>query len=137
MQSILLIIVYIAIILRFWFADNIVFILKIRLFLYKIAVKYLLSPFFYAIFSTLKDHFFTFFPSSQYNHVYLRYYLRYTVDEIRDFIIENFNKRIGFSKESSYYSMHNQKKKIYNCLQLNKQKQCQIFIMLKNTTNHC
>ena len=27
-----------------------------------------------------------------------------TVNEVRDFIFENYYKRIGFSKESSYYS---------------------------------
>ena len=32
-----------------------------------------------------------------------------SVNEIRDFIIENYYKRIGFSREDSYYSM----KKIY------------------------
>ena len=42
-----------------------------------------------------------------------------TVNEIRDFFFENYYKRIGFSKENSYYSMKRQKKKIYNCLQLN------------------
>ena len=41
------------------------------------------------------------------------------VNEIRDFIFENYCKRIGFFRETSYYSMKNQKKKIYNCLQLN------------------
>ena len=39
------------------YANNIVFILKIRLCSYKIAINYLLSPFFYAIFSSLWDHF--------------------------------------------------------------------------------
>ena len=39
---------------------------------------------------------------------------------IRDFIFENYYKRIGFSKENSYYSMkHFKKKKICCCLQTN------------------
>ena len=42
-----------------------------------------------------------------------------SVNEIRDFIFENYYKRIGFSKENSYDLMKHQKKKIYNCLQLN------------------
>ena len=44
-----------------------------------------------------------------------------SVIEIRDLIFENCYKRIGFSKESSYYPMKHQKK-IYNCLQLNQKK---------------
>ena len=33
-----------------------------------------------------------------------------SVNEIRDFIFENYYKRIGFSKESSYCSMKRLKK---------------------------
>ena len=33
------------------------------------------------------------------------------VNEIRDFIFENYYKRNGFSKENSYYSMKRLKKK--------------------------
>ena len=48
-----------------------------------------------------------------------------SVNEIRDFIFENYYKRIGFSKENCYYSMKHLKKKekkkkeIYCCLQTN------------------
>ena len=42
-----------------------------------------------------------------------------SVNEMRDFIFENYYKRIEFSKENSYCSMKRQEKKIYNCLQLN------------------
>ena len=39
------------------------------------------------------------------------------VNEIRDFIFENYSKRIGFSKETSYYLMKRLKKeKICCCL---------------------
>ena len=34
-----------------------------------------------------------------------------TINEIRDFFLENYYKRIGFYKESSYYSMKCLKKK--------------------------
>ena len=34
-----------------------------------------------------------------------------TVNEVRDFIYENYYKRIGFAKESSYYSMKHLKKR--------------------------
>ena len=32
-----------------------------------------------------------------------------TVNELRGFIFENYNKRIGFARENSYYSMHQKK----------------------------
>ena len=35
-----------------------------------------------------------------------------SVNEVRDFIFKNYYKRIGFSKENSYYSMKHQEKKI-------------------------
>ena len=34
-----------------------------------------------------------------------------SVNEIRDFIFENYYKRNGFSKKNSYYTMKHQKKK--------------------------
>ena len=33
-----------------------------------------------------------------------------TVNELRDFIFENYYKQIAFSKENSYYSLKHQKK---------------------------
>ena len=56
-----------------------------------------------------------------------------SVNEIKDFIFENYYKRIVFSKENRYYSM---KKKICCCLQLNKQTKYLILVMLKNTFSH-
>ena len=66
-----------------------------------------------------------------------------SLNEIRDFIFENYYKRIGFSKENSYYSMKHQKK---NDLQLfateltekipdscNAKEHYQSFIRKKNT----
>ena len=32
-----------------------------------------------------------------------------TIKELRDFIFENYYRRIGFTKENSYYSMKHQK----------------------------
>ena len=42
-------------------------------------------------------------------------------NEIRDFIFENYYKRIGISKENSHYSMKHLKKKrfIVACKQIN------------------
>ena len=39
-----------------------------------------------------------------------------SVNEIRNFIFENYYKQIAFSKENSHYSMKPQEKKIYNFL---------------------
>ena len=38
-----------------------------------------------------------------------------SVNKIRDFIFEEYYKRIGFSKENSDYSMKRLKKMIYCC----------------------
>ena len=41
------------------------------------------------------------------------------VNEIRDFTFENYYKRIGFSKENSYYSMKHLKKRfVVACKQI-------------------
>ena len=50
-----------------------------------------------------------------------------SVSEIRDFIFENYHKRIRFSKEISYYSMKHLKKKkkkrfVVACKQINRNK---------------
>ena len=45
-----------------------------------------------------------------------------SVNEIRDFIFENYYERIGFSKKNSYYSTKRLKKKrfIVACKQINR-----------------
>ena len=45
-----------------------------------------------------------------------------SANKIRDLIFEKGYNRVGFSNESSYYSMKHHKKKIYNSCQLNYQK---------------
>ena len=44
------------------------------------------------------------------------------VNEIRDFIFENYYKRIGFSKENSYYLMKHLKREkfVVPCEQINR-----------------
>ena len=42
-----------------------------------------------------------------------------SVNELRDFLLENYHKRIGFVKEKNCYSMKRFKKKICCCLQPN------------------
>ena len=73
-----------------------------------------------------------------------------SVNEIRDFIFENCYKRIGFSKESSYYSMKRLKRKdlllLANKLiekvpdRHNAKEHCESFLRKKNkksiTTEH-
>ena len=53
------------------------------------------------------------------------------IEELGDFIYGNYDKRIGFPKENSYYSMKHHKKNCY-CLQLNFKK-CLILVIPKNT----
>ena len=55
-----------------------------------------------------------------------------SVNEIRDFFFENYYKRIGFSKENSYYLMKRLERKDL----LSLAKKYLIFLMLKNTMNH-
>ena len=44
-----------------------------------------------------------------------------TVNELREFIFENYYKRIGFVKVSSYYSMKRWKKRfVIACNQINR-----------------
>ena len=74
------------------------------------------------MFSSLKDHSFTFFV-----FLYIIMHIlniasaikNLKVNEIRHFTFGNYYKQIGFSNENSYYSMKSQRKQIYNCLQLN------------------
>ena len=60
-----------------------------------------------------------------------------SVNEIRDFIFENYYKLNGFSKENSYYTLKRLKKKRFTvaCKKINRKKYL-ILIMLKNTINH-
>ena len=60
-----------------------------------------------------------------------------SINEVKNFIFENFYKQIGFSKESSYYLMKrlNKKRFIVVRYQINKEKYL-ILVMLKNTINH-
>ena len=58
------------------YANNIVFTLQIRLCLHKIAMNYLLSSFFYAIFSSPRV-FFYFSCFLIYDNVYPKYFQRY------------------------------------------------------------
>ena len=60
-----------------------------------------------------------------------------SVNEIRDFIFENYYKQNGFSKENSYYTLKRLKKKRFTvaCKKINRKKYL-ILIMLKNTINH-
>ena len=57
-----------------------------------------------------------------------------SVDEIRDFIFENYYRRIEFFKENSYYSIKRFQKQLA-CKQTNRKKYL-ILAMLKNTINH-
>ena len=78
-------------------------------FLYKIAINYLLSPLF-MLFLYLFKIFFFYFTFCVF--LYIIYILNITkaikkisVNEIKDFIFQNYYKGIGFSKENNYYLM--------------------------------
>ena len=57
-----------------------------------------------------------------------------TVNEIKDFIFENYYKQIGFSKENSYYSMKHKKDLQFFATKLIKKMPHPR--NLKNTINH-
>ena len=59
-----------------------------------------------------------------------------SANEIMDFAFENYYKRIGFSKENSFYSMKRLKKKYLLLLANNLIEKYLILAMLKNTINH-
>ena len=65
-------------------------------------------------FISLRSFLITFCIFPIYNNVYLnivRAIKKVSVNEIRAFIFENYYKRMGFSKQSSYYSMKRLKKR--------------------------
>ena len=66
-------------------------------------------------FSSLKNHFFYTFCVFLYIIMYILNFTRpiknMSVIEIRDFVFENYYKRIGFSKENSHYPKKRLKKK--------------------------
>ena len=75
-------------------------------------MNYLLSPFFMLFFHLYKIFFFTFcFPIYNVYPKYCQSYKKMSFNENEDFTFENYYKRIGFSKENSYYSMNRLKKK--------------------------
>ena len=74
------------------------------------------------LFFHLHKIFFYFFCFPIYNNLYPKYcqsYKKIPFNEIRDFTFENYYKRIGFSKENSYYSMKHLKKRfVVACKQI-------------------
>ena len=61
---------------------------------------------------------------------------RMSINEVRDCLFENYYRRIGFSKESSYYSIKRLKKKDLLLLANKLIEKVPILVMLKNTINH-
>ena len=58
-----------------------------------------------------------------------------TVKELKDFIYENYCRRIGFPKENRYYSMIHHKKKDLLLLATKLVEKYQMLLMLNNTIN--
>ena len=103
------------------YTNNIVFTLKIGLWSYKIAISYLLFPFFmlfFHVFEIILFYFFAFLYRIMYALNYASVVKKMSVNEIRDLVYENYFKQIGFHKENSYYSMRRLKKNCC-CFQLN------------------
>ena len=59
-----------------------------------------------------------------------------SINDIKDFIFENYYKRIGFSKEGSYYPVKRVNKKDLLLLANKLIEKYLILAMLKNTINH-
>ena len=59
-----------------------------------------------------------------------------SINEIKDFTFENYYKRIGFSKDSTYYSIKSLKKKDLLFLANKLIEKHLILTVLKNTINH-
>ena len=58
-----------------------------------------------------------------------------SVNEFRDFIFENYHKRIGFPKENNYYSIKRSKEKSFAVAWEQIHRKI-ILIMLNDTINH-
>ena len=57
-----------------------------------------------------------------------------TINELEDFIYENYYRRIGFPEENSYYSMKHQKKNL-KLFATKLTEKYLILVIIKNTTN--
>ena len=71
--------------------------------LYKITINYWLSPFSIPFIYSYKIIYL------RYNDVYFEYSQRYkkmTVKQLKEFIFENYNRGIGFTKENRYCMEH-------------------------------
>ena len=95
-------------------ANNIVFTLKIRLFIWNCYKLLVISPFIILFFLFLYDLFFFTFCVFLYINMDIlnidRGIKKISVNEIGDFIFEKYYERNGFSKESSYYLIQQLKK---------------------------
>ena len=46
-----------------------------------------------------------------YNDVYLEHVIKIAIKDLKEFIFENYHKRLGFTKKDSYYLFKKQRKK--------------------------
>ena len=101
----------------------IIFTLKIRRFLYKIVINYLLSPFLYAFFISVRPFFFFLLFVFSYIIMYIlniaRTIKKMSVNKIRDFIFKNYYKELDFLKKTVIIQWNAWKKWfIYACKQI-------------------
>ena len=59
-----------------------------------------------------------------------------SVNELRDFIFQNYYERIGFAKERSFFSIKCLKKTFFVAFNQISRKKYLILVMLKNFINH-
>ena len=83
---------------------------------YKITINSLLSSFFYAIYSSIRDRLFSFLVFLLYKDIHILNISsaakkKMKIKELKDFILKKYYRKIRFTKENSYYSMKNRKKK--------------------------
>ena len=93
--------------------NNIVCTLKIRLCSYKIVTNYLLSPFFYMSVIPFFLYFFCFSNTIMFNLNIASAIKKMPVNKLRDFIFENFHKRIGFVKKEFIIKWNVWKKRFF------------------------
>ena len=78
---------------------------KISFFSDKIAINYLLFPFFYGIYAFIRPFFWLYFVFLLFNDDFFENMKRYKKDgnqRLRDFIFVNYYSQIGITKEISY-----------------------------------
>ena len=92
--------------------NNIDFVVKVGLCFYKITIKYLLFPFFYAIYSYKAIHFFPFFVFLLYSDVYFEHTQQYKKDGNQKALFKIIIGELDFLKKTVVVQLNIKRKKI-------------------------